>query len=212
MSLEKLIFGMLTENTGIALMDSGGENGRAWQRNAGKSLADFQNAPVATLEDEAHVSVSTFHYLTEQAGLSLDALCDEYNRKKVKDWESDIYGVSKAGRAWIDAHGFTVGESWNTYNGEWNGDATLQGTNLERVGSHYILLQVHGGADVRGGYTDAKLFKLEDEYLRPPEACATYDGKDYATTYSAYGTQLATADGEVLPEGIDASSITLTLE
>jgi hypothetical protein len=26
----------------------------------------------------------------------------------------------------------------------------------------YVLLQIHNGADARGGYTDAKLFKLSD--------------------------------------------------
>ena len=29
----------------------------------------------------------------------------------------------------------------------------------------YILIQIHNGADVRGGYTDAKLFKLNDDFL-----------------------------------------------
>ena len=29
----------------------------------------------------------------------------------------------------------------------------------------YVLLQIHNGCDVRGGYTDAKLFKLNDDYF-----------------------------------------------
>ena len=43
----------------------------------------------------------------------------------------------------------------------------LQGTDLELNGGsmcidggNYVLIQVHGGADVRGGYTDAKLFQI----------------------------------------------------
>jgi hypothetical protein len=31
-------------------------------------------------------------------------------------------------------------------------------------GEPYLLLQIHGGADVRGGYTDAKLFKPRDDW------------------------------------------------
>ena len=47
----------------------------------------------------------------------------------------------------------------------------LQGANLTINEEHYILIQIHGGADARGGYTDAKLFKCDEdgmihEYLR----------------------------------------------
>ena len=38
----------------------------------------------------------------------------------------------------------------------------IQGHNLELEGEHYVLIQIHNGADVRGGYTDAKLFRLND--------------------------------------------------
>ena len=39
----------------------------------------------------------------------------------------------------------------------------LQGTFVKLHGDElYVLLQIHGGADVRGGYTDAKLFKLHE--------------------------------------------------
>ena len=41
----------------------------------------------------------------------------------------------------------------------------LQGANLTINNEEYILIQIHNGADVRGGYTDAKLFKLNDEGL-----------------------------------------------
>ena len=57
-----------------------------------------------------------------------------------------------------------VERSWNTYNGESDLSQILQGSNLEIFDEHYILIQIHGGCDARGGYTDAKLFKLRDEY------------------------------------------------
>ena len=42
----------------------------------------------------------------------------------------------------------------------------MQGNELTLEGEYgeekYLLLQIHGGADVRGGYTDARLFKLAD--------------------------------------------------
>ena len=35
-------------------------------------------------------------------------------------------------------------------------------------GEPYLLLQIHGGCDVRGGYTDAKLFKPSDDWMIHP--------------------------------------------
>ena len=38
----------------------------------------------------------------------------------------------------------------------------LQGANIIIDEDEYVLIQIHNGADARGGYTDAKLFKCED--------------------------------------------------
>ena len=35
----------------------------------------------------------------------------------------------------------------------------MQGTTLEIDGEYYFIIQIHGGADARGGYTHAKMFK-----------------------------------------------------
>lgn len=173
MTLEQTIANMLTENTGTHMLDSGGANGRAWQRNAGKSLDDWRSGPTATLEiymrewnGKPHVelmpTVDVFHKLTSGV-VQLDELCKEYNARAVGDWGSDLNGVSHSNEEWLTAHGFSwdFGQSgFNTCNWENNLSQVLQGNFIERDGEKYVLLQVHGGADVRGGYTDAKLFKL----------------------------------------------------
>ena len=41
--IKKTIYKMLTENTGTHFLDSGGGNGRNWQRNQIKTIKDFQN-------------------------------------------------------------------------------------------------------------------------------------------------------------------------
>ena len=55
---------------------------------------------------------------------------------------------------------------WNTYNWGAAHSQVMQGNELTLEGEYgeekYLLLQIHGGADVRGGYTDARLFKLAD--------------------------------------------------
>ncbi len=39
---EQVIYEMLTESTGTNFLDSGGDNGRFWQRNQLRTLEDFK--------------------------------------------------------------------------------------------------------------------------------------------------------------------------
>lgn len=50
----------------------------------------------------------------------------------------------------------------NTYNGEDCLSQTLQYGYFEHNGESYVLLQIHGGADVRGGYTRPVAFDVDD--------------------------------------------------
>jgi len=173
METKQLIASMLAENTGSHFLDSGGAYGRNWQRQKGKTLQDFENEPAATLEVyewedkdggshiEVSATVNVFHHLSNC--LELDEICSKFNSKPVRDWDSDIYGVSKRGAKRLERWGFEVGNSWNTYNWCSNHSQVLQGTDLELEGENYVLIQIHGGCDVRGGYTDAKLFKVIGE-------------------------------------------------
>ena len=185
-NIEELIFSMLTENTGTHFLDSGGDNGRMWQRNANKCIADFEAEPQELYQydpkyNEIHRTVSVFHYLTHN--LEVNHIAFNFNELNTdaKDWEAEckeddasLYGVSI--NAWLDlvtSNDVEVNRSWNTYNGESDLSQILQGANLTINEEQYILIQIHGGADARGGYTDAKLFKCGDymdgmihEYLR----------------------------------------------
>ena len=85
---QKLVYAMLTENTGTHLCDSGGANGRMWQRNQVKTIEDFDNEQEQTIDKsewidkdgKVHIEyeriVSVFHYLSE---LKLDHVCDKFN-------------------------------------------------------------------------------------------------------------------------------------
>ena len=48
---KQIIYEMLTENTGTHFLDSGGEDGRNWQRNQKKTLEDFENEEYISKED-----------------------------------------------------------------------------------------------------------------------------------------------------------------
>jgi hypothetical protein len=166
--IQKLVFKMITENTGVHFLDSGFSDGRHWQRNAKKTIEDFANEPAELYikdrkDDYIERTVSVFHYISTM--YELDSICDKFNRIKSNDWDGDFYGVSAKHQAFLEDIGYDKNpREWNTYNGESDLSQTLQGVSLRLFvdGQYedYALIQIHNGADVRGGYTDAKLFKV----------------------------------------------------
>ena len=167
-ALQRLVYRMLTECTGTHFLDSGGAYGRGWQRNQKKTIKDFMNEDEESYQfdfkcNEIHRNVSVFHYLS---GLELDDICEKFNRRQGADWEGDlpgkdsIYGVSERAANWLqDNHEVEVECTFNTYNGDSDLSQILQGSRLQINDETYYLIQIHNGADARGGYTDAKLFK-----------------------------------------------------
>jgi hypothetical protein len=163
---QELIYEMLTTNTGKHILDSGGGEGRNWQRNQKKSIYDFyEEEEEKILFDakykEIYREVSVFHYLSE---LDMDYICNEFNaiNRNADNWESDFYGVSREAESYLNTFEIENFRSWNTYNGDSDLSQVLQGATMEIEGEIYFLIQIHGGADVRGGYTDAYLFKSSD--------------------------------------------------
>ena len=202
---EFLIYKMLTENTGSHMLDSGGAYGRHWERNKQRTIDDFNN------DDEVSITLSTynnkegkttgyinrrvsvFHFLSQ---LQLDNVCDEFNLRNTnaKDWEGgddEVSGVSK--KAWNyltkQFDEVKVVRSFNTYNGDSDLTQVLQGSwiTADSEDEAYLLLQIHNGCDVRGGYTDAKLF-VAPEYGNIHEYLMEYEESDYVME--------ALADGE----------------
>ena len=166
---EEVIYGMLTENTGTHFLDSGGTSGRAWQRNAKKTLEDFRNEPEAWLDPEwPDITKSTYwhlmNHLEHDAGLTAayhkfaEAYLDESWLEINELWLDKLGVPEEGGEFYSDARW-----SFNTYNfpDEWLVSQTLQGTMFGLGGEAYLILQVHGGADVRGGYTRPQVFSLK---------------------------------------------------
>lgn len=210
MKTKQLIFKMLTENTGRALCDSGGAYGRNWERNQNKTLDDFENNPSCTFSVDmwetdgkkrfdANVNIDLFHHLNRV--LELDGLCDDFNALPVNDWDSDFYGVSNEGFEWLNMMGFTSqGDGFNSYNWNASFSQVIQGQFLDHEnGDLYVLLQIHGGCDVRGGYTDAKLFRMAypETYTLFNEDCGfcvqTESGDDISIYWN--GADFSDVDG-----------------
>jgi hypothetical protein len=176
-----------------------------WQRNAKKTMQDFENEDEQSYEfdfkyNEIYRTVSVFHYLTNN--LEIDDICEQFNKLQNENdnWDAKgdfygFYGVSlEAGNFLNSLEDVEIQRSWNTCNGDSDLSQILQGTTLKINGEYYFIIQIHGGADARGGYTHAKMFKSGyfcdgsiHEYLR--EYLDSYemeDEMDYIDTFIDY--------------------------
>lgn len=170
---EKAIIAQLIENTGIALCDSGGAYGRNWERNQSRKFTD---EPESTLEftlyrdGELGISVThnVFHWLNERVEYDGDMTRRFKNFARRKLYEDS--GWMEIAEAFSCLHGNRVqrnGEcrgygAINTYNGNDLLSQTLQYYHWYSEEGEFIVLQVHGGCDVRGGYTTPKVYRTWD--------------------------------------------------
>lgn len=146
---------MLVENTGAHLLDSGGAYGRHHERNRGKTEADFEASP-SVLFDKYGVSLNVYHYLARRLAYA-PHLQGEFD---------DFVASSPDDEGWLSlAESFAQSKdrdarTWNTYNGECLLSQTVQGVSFQDNGETYALIQIHGGCDVRGGYTKPRIFRV----------------------------------------------------
>jgi len=167
---------MLTENTGTHFLDSGGANGRAWQRNQGR---DFDKEPSGILsvriwkpaEHKADwdVTLSTYHFLNErvrflpdwQARFDAYVESHDYERRSTP-WLALMEGffddLKERGHEVTGPSGGDERFTVNTYNHPSFLSQVLQYVAAAVDDVPLYLLQIHGGADVRGGYTAPKFF------------------------------------------------------
>jgi hypothetical protein len=163
---------MLVENTGTHMLDSGGAYGRSWQRNAGKTVHDFLAEPEATC-DGWGVTLSVFHYLSKRLKYSPSMQSRFNDHAEVHADESWLYISESFAETFADDDS----DSWNTYN--FDGDClsqVLQGVSFFYHGDAYAIIQIHGGADVRGGYTRPRVFRITSD---APD-CFPYDCIEYS--------------------------------
>jgi hypothetical protein len=202
---------MLTENTGTHFLDSGGSDGRAWQRNAKKTLEDFRAEPEAYFEggEYPEAGKSTFWILVNNLkhDQGLTAAYHEFGKSypdeswlEINELWLDKLGVPGEGGDFYSESRYT----FNTYNwsDDWLGDQTLLGTSFGMGGSHYLILQVHGGADVRGGYTRPQVFELleglDGFIMNGGDAsfrCSAEDCSNNLTMRGYYEIELETEEG-----------------
>lgn len=167
---DRVLAAMLTENTGRHMLDSGDAYGRHWERAQGKTVEDFIAAPEVEMDKWGCVSIDLFHFLRKnlefdpELQAEFDAFCeaeDDWGLPMMEAFAQREVG-GEAGRRW---------QVINTYNHAADLSQTIQYVMASEDGdwlypeNGFVILQVHGGCDVRGGYTDPKCFRfIGDEY------------------------------------------------
>ncbi len=161
-TIEEAITEMLKEPTGVSICDSGGAYGRHWQRN--QLIKDFGELTrfVYTIDDyDGHIYgiINIYHFLTERLEVTelsskltsiLTTMTVDTLMNRLENWRwKKIYGE-------------------NSYNRNSMLSQVIQYTVMESPeGDFYVILQIHNSCDVRGGYTQPRVFALkciDDEY------------------------------------------------
>jgi hypothetical protein len=168
---------MLVENTGRSVLDSGDYYGRHYEENQER---DFDAEPAIVVDWYNHgagqleivVQRNVYHYL--QGVVVYEPALDAQFQEWLNEEEGGYLDAMKRWPQERRQQGFDIEEDWgtfNTYNGDCILSQTLQGLFYVEDDVAYVLLQVHGGCDVRGGYTRPRLFQSDpEEFFRYNDA------------------------------------------
>lgn len=192
---DEILVGMLTENTGRVLTDSGGAYGRAWERNQGMTVETAMAQPEAYWGYSAEwVTLDLFHYLRKRVEFlpELQAEFDAFAEGSDAPWAEDL--ESFMAERFPDAE-LTGGYTYNDENAL-SQDVAWWEFEDDDTGDRVAILQIHGGCDARWGFTAPKFFAVDYGFLYdcadftvecagdPPPQTETFDGfPDGETTY-----------------------------
>jgi len=190
----EVLKGMLTENTGTHFMDSGGANGRHWQQNQSVDFDAQPETVLTFKWGYLSITHNVYHWLksrlefNQEIDDAFNDFLDEHETGKEGEAPSfdEMQFSYRNGHyefpSWLSAMECFVGSGWreygrpagiygeggpvtvNTYNGEDLLSQTIQYVYWEDSNGEHIMLQLHNGADVRGGYTKPRAFDVGGDY------------------------------------------------
>lgn len=165
MGTKEIVAGMMVEYTGRHMLDSGGAYGRNFERNQGR---DFENEKrcIINFRWGMDVTINLYHWIKEKLehDPEMQDLYDYYASESKESYLADMEGFHEFLNE-LHGHtrkkdGYRIEFSENSYNHDNLLSQTIQYTILCHPDEEpIVLLQVHGGCDVRGGYTAPKVFR-----------------------------------------------------
>tara|TARA_B100000953_G_scaffold295199_1_gene286046 strand:+ start:499 stop:1239 length:741 start_codon:yes stop_codon:yes gene_type:complete len=161
---ESVLHDMFTENTGMSMGDSGGDDNRHWQRN--QEVVDFRDREPFTYSYDGKyfdISKDLFHHLCD--ALEYDQLATIKWERWVNETDEMRYNTMSGVEEYLENDGIAheITSSGNSANDETLLNQVFQYV-IDRETSQ-VYIAIHGGCDVRGGYTDFKAFEYEDDTL-----------------------------------------------
>lgn len=207
---------MLTENTGRALLDSGDYYGRNWERN---QTRDFDSEPETLLQfdtwrdsegnERADICImhNVYHWLRDRLIFNAE-LTELFDRMVDEDDSSPSWlADAEAFPGWLVERGKVESVSGiygdgepvivNTYNHESLLSQVIQFVYWEDENGEHVALQIHGGCDVRGGYTRPRIFDVDGNL---GELAIFDDQRAVVYAQNNADTRQPTLDGGHVPE------------
>jgi len=165
----EIIQEMLKENTGRHVLDSGDFYCRHWELNQTRNFDQEPEAWLEVWDGKPLVTINVYHFLVR--ALTYDPEADQAFQEFAElpqnqellwlevmrafpDWFARQKGLDRATGFYGEGKPILI----NTYNGEDLLSQVLQYVYFEVDGEGFVILQVHNGCDVRGGYTRPRVF------------------------------------------------------
>jgi len=199
MKTTDIIIKMLTENTGRHILDSGGSNGRHWQRNQDR---DFSAEPSTTSEFSIYqykdqqpeldiqITHNIYHWMIEKLDYSerVDDIFQWFCRRKPQAdlyWDRCIENFTRDRESMYDS----TPMSGYTYNDQSLLSQDIVFNQFSHDCIDYAIIQIHNGADARGGFTSPRVFECDESLFDYCRATIYAENTlDPAQTIMPFGT------------------------
>ncbi len=156
---KKVLIEMFTEFTGVSILDSGDAYGRNFERN--RKIKDWDSIPEVEpwfCCKELGPIIHLFPFLNNRLEFEEELTKDFYKwlDEHPDEYSNDVESVKK----WVESHDNWIHKDYGlTYNFDTFLDQGFQyNWFIDDKLNEHIAIMIHGGADIRGGYTDAKIF------------------------------------------------------
>ncbi len=166
---DEILAGMLKENTGKHMLDSGDHYGRHWERNQERDFAEESPLEVEVRKYEETIdiipSLKTFHFLRESLYLDDEARELHKNQGIRNLGEAEQFALEEAKKRYPGSSARHHIITENTYNAESMLEQHIQYVLVfgDDIYNHdFVILQTHNGCDIRGGYSRPHVFKVAD--------------------------------------------------